>query len=150
MQIDYALDLHIYPVASSNYSEISFLGGEGGYCGSYAHCTPNVALNKLCFLHNLFEVPQHIKMHILGWCQSPAWSILDETITKSFGGSETLTSIPNCGEMRECNVNIKPESHLCDTHTHTHTHTQNKTKQHPSLKLVSVAITDAFYKSSGM
>jgi len=33
---------------------------------SYAHCTTNVALNKLCVLHNRFEVPQHIKMHILG------------------------------------------------------------------------------------
>jgi len=49
---------------------------------SYAHCTPNVALNKLCFLHKLFEVPQHIKIHLLGWCKSPAWNILDETIRK--------------------------------------------------------------------
>ena len=45
---------------------------------------------------------------------------------KTFGGSQTLTSISDCGEMRDCNVNIKPESHLW--HTHTHKTKQNKTK----------------------
>lgn len=79
---------------------------------SYAHCTTNVALNKLCVLHNRFEVPQHIKMHILGWCQVTSMEYTGWDNNKTFGGSLTLTSISDCGETRDCNVNIKPESHL--------------------------------------
>lgn len=117
--------IYIYTLSLQvNHSKISFFCGEGGSCMSNAHHTPNMALNKLCFLRNLFEVSKHIKMHTFGWCKSAAWSIWGETIRKFSSGSQTLTSESICEEITDCYANIKG---------------YRKIKKNPTLKLVPFA-----------
>jgi len=125
---------------------LSLVGREGIVC-----LTP-IALQMWPWINYVFYIIVLKYLNILkctyvGWCKSPAWNILDETIRKHLVVHWHWKVYLTVGRW-ETVMWILNQNLIYRTHTHTHTHT-NKTK-YSSLKLVSVAVTDAFYNSSGM